>query len=428
MKKILFLFLLTSLANDLLAQYVYTIKADSVKITNCDSAELILENHTQNIPGFLFNTGNGRTIFKRALQKINDSVYLIGADTLKIQGNTLASNGVSYSGDTIQWGGSITNDTKVTVNNNRVWFKTPFNASEGFTKTGQVFIGDSNYIQRWKSSTTGEYQQNSNLVVSKTRENNNENVELVTLTTADAPGKNGWYLMDYTNSSGLVQPRMETYSNAGPTAFSGFEHDVYAKSQGNAGYLLNLWDYDSLDLKAKYSPFIGNLFVISNNYVPGFYIDNNFDVGIGKSPASGMRLDVAGKASFTDTLALGSRASYTSNIHASLTPYSLIDKMYSDSAGTTVHYSHTIFSPSSASVITLIDNQYNIVNPSAALSALTIALPSSPANNDVVIIKFTRAITTISYSGGTIAGGGLTSVSAPVEEILTYDSATATWY
>src|SRR5580692_11372132 len=84
---------------DLLAQYVYTIKADSVKITNCDSAELILENHTQNIPGFLFNTGNGRTIFKRALQKINDSVYLIGADTLKIQGNPLASNGVSYSGD-----------------------------------------------------------------------------------------------------------------------------------------------------------------------------------------------------------------------------------------------------------------------------------------------------------------------------------------
>jgi hypothetical protein len=64
------------------AQYVYTIKADSVKITNCDSAELILENHTQGIPGFLFNTGNGRTIFKRALQQINDSLYLVGADTL----------------------------------------------------------------------------------------------------------------------------------------------------------------------------------------------------------------------------------------------------------------------------------------------------------------------------------------------------------
>jgi len=40
-----------------MGQYVYTIKADSVKITNCDSAELIIENHTQGVPGFLYNTG-----------------------------------------------------------------------------------------------------------------------------------------------------------------------------------------------------------------------------------------------------------------------------------------------------------------------------------------------------------------------------------
>jgi hypothetical protein len=74
---------LAFLCNRLSAQYVYTIKADSVKITNCDSSELIVENHTQNVPGFLFNTGNGRTIFKRGLQRLNDSLYLIGADTLK---------------------------------------------------------------------------------------------------------------------------------------------------------------------------------------------------------------------------------------------------------------------------------------------------------------------------------------------------------
>ena len=65
-------------------KYVYTIKADSVKITNCDSSELILENHTQGVPGFLFNAGNGRTIFKHAVQKLNDSLYLIGADTLTV--------------------------------------------------------------------------------------------------------------------------------------------------------------------------------------------------------------------------------------------------------------------------------------------------------------------------------------------------------
>jgi hypothetical protein len=75
------------LQQPLIAQRVYTIKADSVKITSCDSAELIIENHTQNIPGFLFNRGNGRTIFKRALEKINDSAYLVGPDTLKAPWN-----------------------------------------------------------------------------------------------------------------------------------------------------------------------------------------------------------------------------------------------------------------------------------------------------------------------------------------------------
>jgi len=73
-----------SLASSLQAQYVYTIKADSVKITNCDSAELIIENHTQNVPGFLFNTGNGRTIFKKVLQSLSDSQYILGTDTLNI--------------------------------------------------------------------------------------------------------------------------------------------------------------------------------------------------------------------------------------------------------------------------------------------------------------------------------------------------------
>jgi hypothetical protein len=66
------------------AQYVYTIKADSVKITNCDSSELIIENHTRAVPGFLYNTGNGRTVFRRAVQQLNDSLYQIGADTLTV--------------------------------------------------------------------------------------------------------------------------------------------------------------------------------------------------------------------------------------------------------------------------------------------------------------------------------------------------------
>lgn len=82
MKHLLLLFAFIGLTNVLRAQYVYVIKADSVKITNCDSAELIIENHTQAVPGFLFNTGNGRTVFKKAVMQLDDSTYVIGADTL----------------------------------------------------------------------------------------------------------------------------------------------------------------------------------------------------------------------------------------------------------------------------------------------------------------------------------------------------------
>ncbi len=56
MKRVIFLLALLCLEKTLHAQYIYTIKADSVKITNtCDTAELIIENHTQNVCGFLFN-------------------------------------------------------------------------------------------------------------------------------------------------------------------------------------------------------------------------------------------------------------------------------------------------------------------------------------------------------------------------------------
>jgi hypothetical protein len=73
------------LEKSLHAQYIYTIKADSVKITNtCDTAELIIENHTQNVSGFLFNKGRGRTEFRRGLLKINDSIYIVGGDTLRM--------------------------------------------------------------------------------------------------------------------------------------------------------------------------------------------------------------------------------------------------------------------------------------------------------------------------------------------------------
>lgn len=69
-------------------QYVHTIKVDSELITNsCDTAELIIENHTQNVPGFLYNKGRGRTEFRKII-KLNDSTLVQGGDALVICGNT----------------------------------------------------------------------------------------------------------------------------------------------------------------------------------------------------------------------------------------------------------------------------------------------------------------------------------------------------
>ena len=119
MYRILLLLIFFGLGKALSAQHVYTIKADSVKITNnCDTAELIIENHTQNVSGFLFNKGRGRTEFRKGAFKLNDTAYLIGADTLRIPKTSLitASNGLSMVGNSVQLGGALTSDRQILMN------------------------------------------------------------------------------------------------------------------------------------------------------------------------------------------------------------------------------------------------------------------------------------------------------------------------
>jgi hypothetical protein len=141
----MFLLVLISLEKTLHAQtphtpYIYTIKADSVKITNtCDTAELIIENHTQTVPGFLFNKGRGRTEFRRAIS-LSDSSLLLGGDTLVIRGNTNANNGVSVDAKTVQLGqleGTPGNPAAFLSNR-----EIPLNGKYlGFTGLGRIGIG-----------------------------------------------------------------------------------------------------------------------------------------------------------------------------------------------------------------------------------------------------------------------------------------------
>jgi hypothetical protein len=154
MKKLLFLVILISVEKALNAQYVYTIKADSVKITNsCDTAELIIENHTQNVPGFLFNKGRGRTEFRRPLQKISDTLYLVGADSLKL-GNAWLQGGNAFG----------TTGLLGTKDNNHIDFYTNNIYRGRWTNNGSLLIGsvadDGNKLQ---IGGTGAISFNSNL-------------------------------------------------------------------------------------------------------------------------------------------------------------------------------------------------------------------------------------------------------------------------
>lgn len=90
-------------------------------------------------------------------------------------------------------------------------------------------------------------------------------------------------------------------------------------------------------------------------------------------------------------------------------------------------YPHTVFTPTTGGNIVLANKQYNIVNPAGSLLALTVNLPSSPANNDVVFIKYTQAITTVTYASGTVVDGITSPISGGLV-ILVYDSGTTSWY
>jgi hypothetical protein len=140
MKQLLSLLILLCLEKAVHAQYIYTIKADSVKITNtCDTAELIIENHTQNVSGFLFNKGRGRTEFRRAVS-LSDSSLLLGGDTLVLRGNTNANNGVSMDAKTVQLGQPVgaTGNPAALFSNREI----PMNGNYiGFTGSGKIGIG-----------------------------------------------------------------------------------------------------------------------------------------------------------------------------------------------------------------------------------------------------------------------------------------------
>lgn len=131
MRKILLSFACLWLACSSIAQTKVQVKSDTVKIAN---GELAINNSTKAVQGFLYNTGNGITSFKRGAVKLNDTTYLIGADTLHIpqfsnnllsnsltSGHLLVGNSSNIASDVAMSGDVSINNAGVTaIGNNKV--------------------------------------------------------------------------------------------------------------------------------------------------------------------------------------------------------------------------------------------------------------------------------------------------------------------
>ncbi len=90
---------------------------------------------------------------------------------------------------------------------------------------------------------------------------------------------------------------------------------------------------------------------------------------------------------------------------------------------------YTSFAPATGNTIILLKNTYNIINPGAGLSALTIQFPGSPADGDFVEFKITQAITTITYSGGSFISANMNNSNGAGFWIkYIYNSNTGYWY
>jgi hypothetical protein len=141
--------LLTLLFSRLNAQKpkTYTITADSVLLTSCDSSELIIQNHTQNVPGFLFNTGKGRTIFKHGLQPLPNNSFLIGADTLNLSnywlqgGNSFGTTGIlgTLDNNPLDLYSNGSQRLRLTPGGNMLFGTTADNANNPFQFNGSIY-------------------------------------------------------------------------------------------------------------------------------------------------------------------------------------------------------------------------------------------------------------------------------------------------
>ena len=86
------------------------------------------------------------------------------------------------------------------------------------------------------------------------------------------------------------------------------------------------------------------------------------------------------------------------------------------------------YTPSTGNTISPAKNSFSIINPSGTIAALTISLPGSLSNKDALEFKFTRTVTTITWSGQTVGASVPTTAVAGTYIKVVYRSSNTTVY
>lgn len=68
-----------------------------------------------------------------------------------------------------------------------------------------------------------------------------------------------------------------------------------------------------------------------------------------------------------------------------------------------------------------------VINPAGSLLALTVTLPSSPQDGDMVSLTSSQAVTTLTMNGGMIVGA-LSTLSIASFAQYCYNSDSSSWY
>ena len=231
-----------------------------------------------------------------------------------------AKNGLSYKNNAVEIGGILNKNTTIDLGINQLWLKTPTKTNDDSTITGQVIIGDNNFIRK----TIFFNNNNPALLINKNKSNNNENVSLLSMTTADVNTKNGWLFQNYSNLSGVVIPNLRTYS---PSFDNSYIHDVYTKDNAiNGGVTIRVRNYDSLNFSNKVNNEVVNtkLLNIQNGQSLKLAVNSEGKTIIGNGinsiiPTS--QLQVVGTGIFTDTLTITTMQNGDSSNRAASTAF-----------------------------------------------------------------------------------------------------------